>query len=94
MAFTVTALAFIAAGARIAQPISEAYYEAAYEFGYGRNIVNVILVDTRAWDTMGELSVLVLAATGVASLVFVTHRADLLAATDAIGGAAARLDQV
>src|SRR5690606_7309073 len=46
-----------------------------------RNVVNVALVDLRGWDTMGELSVLVLAATGVASLVFVTHRADLLSAT-------------
>ena len=35
----------------------------------GRNIVNVILVDIRAWDTLGEISVLVVAATGVASLV-------------------------
>ena len=72
--FTVTALAFIAAGARVATPVSEAYYEAAYEFGYGRNIVNVILVDTRAWDTMGEISVLVVAATGVASLIFIRRR--------------------
>jgi multicomponent Na+:H+ antiporter subunit A len=30
----------------------------------------VILVDIRAWDTMGELSVVLVAATGVASLVF------------------------
>ena len=33
-------------------------------------------VDLRGWDTMGELSVLILAATGVASLVFVTNRSD------------------
>ncbi|MEK8107528.1 hydrogen gas-evolving membrane-bound hydrogenase subunit E [Micromonospora sp. M12] len=32
--------------------------------GYGRNVVNVTLVDIRAWDTMGELAVLVVAATG------------------------------
>jgi multicomponent Na+:H+ antiporter subunit A len=32
--------------------------------------VNVTLVDIRAWDTMGEISVLLVAATGVASLVF------------------------
>jgi hypothetical protein len=32
--------------------------------------VNVTLVDIRAWDTMGEISVLVVAAIGVASLVF------------------------
>ena len=32
--------------------------------GSGRNVVNVTLVDIRAWDTMGEISVLVVAATG------------------------------
>ncbi len=41
--------------------------------------MNVALVDLRGWDTMGELSVLVLAATGVASLVFITDRSDNLA---------------
>jgi multicomponent Na+:H+ antiporter subunit A len=35
--------------------------------------VNVLLVDIRAWDTLGEVSVLLVAATGVASLVF-RHR--------------------
>ncbi len=35
--------------------------------------MNVLLVDIRAWDTLGEISVLLVAATGVASLVF-RHR--------------------
>ena len=47
--------------------------DAAYDRGHGANIVNVILVDIRAWDTLGEISVLLVAATGVASLVF-RHR--------------------
>ncbi len=55
-------------------PISEGFYEAAYTFGYGKNIVNVTLVDIRAWDTMGEIAVLVVAATGVASLIFIRSR--------------------
>ena len=38
---------------------------ASYTQGYGRNIVNVILVDIRALDTMGEIVVLALAAMGV-----------------------------
>ena len=46
----------------------------AYDFGYGRNVVNVTLVDIRAWDTFGEISVLVVAATGVASLIFLDSR--------------------
>ncbi|GAB2848741.1 Na+/H+ antiporter subunit A [Microbacterium insulae] len=75
---TMAAVAMIATAARTAEPISERFPELAYELGHGRNVVNVALVDLRGWDTMGELSVLILAATGVASLVFVTHRADTL----------------
>jgi len=71
-------VAVVATQARIAEPISTAFPDLAYELGHGKNVVNVALVDLRGWDTMGELSVLVLAATGVASLVFVTHRADML----------------
>ncbi len=37
--------------------------------GKGRNIVNVILVDFRALDTMGEITVLAVAAIGVYSLL-------------------------
>ncbi|MCW2811746.1 MAG: mrpA mrpB [Friedmanniella sp.] len=69
-------VALVAAGARTAAPVSEQYAEAAYDFGYGRNIVNIILVDIRAWDTMGEIAVLVVAATGVASLIFVRTRSE------------------
>ncbi|WP_194397052.1 Na+/H+ antiporter subunit A [Microbacterium atlanticum] len=75
---TMALVAIVATGARVAEPISGAFPDLAYEIGHGRNVVNVALVDLRGWDTMGELSVLILAATGVASLVFVTHRADTL----------------
>ncbi|WP_152176201.1 hydrogen gas-evolving membrane-bound hydrogenase subunit E, partial [Mycobacterium tuberculosis] len=78
---TMAFVAVVATQSRVADPISAIFPEIAYEIGHGKNVVNVALVDLRGWDTMGELSVLVLAATGVASLVFVTHRADLLAAT-------------
>ncbi|MBN9202224.1 Na+/H+ antiporter subunit A [Microbacterium aurantiacum] len=75
---TMGLIALVATGARIHTPVSENYPDLAYELGHGSNVVNVTLVDIRGWDTMGELSVLVLAATGVASLVFVTHRSDTL----------------
>ncbi|MGM1018400.1 MAG: Na+/H+ antiporter subunit A [Actinomycetota bacterium] len=78
---TMALIAIVATQSRIAEPISTTFPELAYDIGHGMNVVNVALVDLRGWDTMGELSVLVLAATGVASLVFVTHRADLLSAT-------------
>ncbi len=60
--------------ARIAEPVSEDFGVQAVELGGGSNVVNVTLVDIRAWDTLGELAVLVVAATGVASLVFLQTR--------------------
>lgn len=71
------ALAVVALGARMADPISLEIPGLAYSGGHGSNAVNVMLVDIRGWDTMGELSVILAAATGVASLVFLKTRADL-----------------
>ncbi|NNG18307.1 Na+/H+ antiporter subunit A [Naumannella sp. ID2617S] len=62
--------ALVVTMARTAPPDSTTMARGAYEFGGGHNVVNVILVDIRAWDTMGEVSVVLVAATGVASLVF------------------------
>lgn len=45
--------------------------------GHGRNVVNVILVDFRAVDTLGEIVVLAIAALGAASLRRVPGRAPL-----------------
>ncbi|MFI7582690.1 Na+/H+ antiporter subunit A [Kocuria sp. M1N1S27] len=70
------ALAAFSISSRTADPVSLELPRMAYELGDGANVVNVILVDIRAWDTFGEVSVLVLAATGVASLIFVTGRGD------------------
>ncbi|WP_068265783.1 Na+/H+ antiporter subunit A [Janibacter limosus] len=71
MGLAVSAITVVAANARVHEPISRAFPKEAYAFGHGKNIVNVTLVDIRAWDTLGEISVLVAAATGIASLVFV-----------------------
>lgn len=62
------------AAARSAAPLGPGLIETALSIGGGRNVVNVTLVDARAWDTMGEITVLLVVATGVASLVFVTGR--------------------
>ncbi|WP_029118138.1 Na+/H+ antiporter subunit A [Mycobacterium sp. URHB0044] len=70
---SVTALAVFAMSARTTTPIADLLPDAAYYRGHGSNTVNVLLVDIRAWDTMGEISVLLVAATGVASMVF-RHR--------------------
>lgn len=49
--------------------ISEYFGQNSYTAAKGRNIVNVILVDFRAMDTLGEITVLVIAAIGVFSLM-------------------------
>jgi multisubunit Na+/H+ antiporter MnhB subunit len=42
--------------------------ERALPEGGGRNVVNVILVDFRGIDTLGEITVLAVAALGILSL--------------------------
>jgi len=69
-------MALIVSGARITDPISLAWPELAFVQGNGSNIVNVALVDIRGWDTLGELAVVIAAATGVASLLFLRDRGD------------------
>ncbi|MGC9400964.1 putative monovalent cation/H+ antiporter subunit A [Vibrio genomosp. F10 str. 9ZC157] len=49
--------------------ISSYLIENSYTIAKGRNIVNVILVDYRALDTLGELFVLSLAAIGVTAML-------------------------
>lgn len=73
---TMIFVAIYAMGARIAEPVSLSFPRLAYEGGGGLNVVNVTLVDIRAWDTFGEISVLAVAATGVASLIFVRSRGE------------------
>lgn len=71
---TVAVLGAYAVNARATAPVSAHMQDLALRIGGGANAVNVLLVDIRAWDTLGEISVLVAAATGVASLVFRSHR--------------------
>ncbi|MGC8120292.1 putative monovalent cation/H+ antiporter subunit A [Marinobacter sp. VGCF2001] len=49
--------------------ISSYYIENSYGLAFGKNIVNVILVDFRQLDTLGEIFVLGLAAIGVYSMI-------------------------
>src|SRR3712207_1925623 len=81
------AVGAVALAVRTAEPVSVDYPAEAYAFGGGENIVNVTLVDIRAWDTLGEISLLVVAATGVASLVFLRRR------TGAVERAAGQVDR-
>ncbi len=59
------ALTFKAHTLEIYPSISRYFNENSYTLGKGQNIVNVILVDFRALDTMGEIVVLTISAIGV-----------------------------
>lgn len=53
----------------LSKETSEYYAENAYILGKGKNVVNVILVDFRGFDTMVEITVLAIAAIGVFGLL-------------------------
>lgn len=54
---------------QIAESISNYFNENCLKMAHGRNIVNVILVDFRGFDTMGEITVLSIAAIGVFAIL-------------------------
>lgn len=60
--------ALVAGGNRVSDPVSEEMVARAHPDGHGRNVVNVILVDFRALDTAGEITVLAAAAIGAVAL--------------------------
>lgn len=53
----------------VTKEISEYYAKNAYILGKGKNVVNVILVDFRGFDTIVEITVLAIAAIGVFGLL-------------------------
>ncbi|MCG7408794.1 Na+/H+ antiporter subunit A [Paenibacillus sp. ACRRX] len=71
MGLTVALLALSANGHKLFEPISS-FFENAFELAGAKNIVNAILVDFRGFDTMLEISVLVIAGLGV--YIFVHQR--------------------
>jgi multicomponent Na+:H+ antiporter subunit A len=60
-----TVLAIKAVNVNLNPTISKFFVENSYSKAFGENVVNVILVDFRALDTLGEVTVLTIAATGV-----------------------------
>jgi multicomponent Na+:H+ antiporter subunit A len=65
---TVTLFAIATTGARTEPSISSEMSARALPDGDGKNVVNVILVDIRGLDTVGEVTVLVAAGIGIAAL--------------------------
>ncbi len=64
-----TALVLIASSVQYSPSISTYYSEQSLPAAHGRNVVNVILVDFRALDTLGEITVLAIAGIGVYALL-------------------------
>ena len=64
-----TLLMMVAIDVQIFPSISAYMIEQSQPLAYGRNIVNVILVDFRSLDTLGEIFVLALAAIGVYAML-------------------------
>lgn len=65
----ITLLVLLVTSARSMEGISSYFIANSVPEGYGRNIVNVILVDFRALDTLGEIFVLALVAIGIYAMV-------------------------
>ncbi len=66
---TMSVLVLASLGQGHDRPISQYFGETAYVEAFGKNVVNVILVDFRALDTLGEIVVLGTAALGVYALL-------------------------
>ncbi len=66
---TMAVITFIIASREAPSSIATYFAERAYTEGNGRNVVNVILVDFRAMDTLGEVFVIGVAAIGVYTLL-------------------------
>ncbi|MCG3146866.1 MAG: Na(+)/H(+) antiporter subunit A [Verrucomicrobiae bacterium] len=62
------------AAANVPKPVADFYEAASLPRGGGRNIVNVILIDFRGFDTLGEITVLGIAALGALALMKLRRR--------------------
>jgi len=67
----VTTLVLFIGGSGTTSRLAAYFVDAAPRLAHGYNIVNVILVDFRGFDTMGEITVLVTVAIGVRALLLI-----------------------
>jgi multicomponent Na+:H+ antiporter subunit A len=66
---TMTLLTLVVTSVPLTSRLSPYFAEKSYVVAHGHNVVNVILVDFRGFDTMGEITVLAVAAIGVYALL-------------------------
>ncbi|GGG20108.1 Na+/H+ antiporter subunit A [Paenibacillus abyssi] len=69
----VTAIALAVTNNRLFDSISKYYLEESYNSAGGNNVVNVILVDFRGFDTLLEIMVLGIASLGIYSMIKLRH---------------------
>ena len=69
----VTTLVLFIGASGTTSRLSSFFAETAPRLAHGRNVVNVILVDFRGFDTLGEITVLVTVAIGVRALLLITR---------------------
>ena len=65
----VTLMILVITDAPLVSPLKTWFAGASEPLGHGHNVVNVILVDFRGFDTMGEITVLGIAAIGIFALL-------------------------
>jgi len=68
---TIALLVLFTAASGASSRLADYFMDAAPSLAHGRNVVNVILVDFRSFDTMGEITVLVTVAIGVRALLHI-----------------------
>ncbi|MFB6113058.1 MAG: hydrogen gas-evolving membrane-bound hydrogenase subunit E [Halodesulfurarchaeum sp.] len=73
---TVTTTVLLTTKARPSHGIARYFIETSLPLGGGGNIVNVILVDFRGFDTMGEISVIAMAGVSVLTLIALRERGE------------------
>lgn len=74
---TMTLIALAAMGTSPFQPISEFFLKESYNRAGGKNVVNVILVDFRGFDTLFEIMVLGIASLAIYGLIHLRMETEL-----------------
>lgn len=88
-----TLVALSVSGSKLFDSISEYYLKNSYALAGGKNVVNVILVDFRGFDTLLEIVVLGIASLGVYALIrlnLADDKADLALSLHSSGGSRRR----
>jgi multicomponent Na+:H+ antiporter subunit A len=76
LGLTMAGVTYAASTSRAFPSIAETFRAESYLQGQGNNVVNVIIVDFRGFDTMGEITVLFIALLGIYAMLRLRPTAD------------------